>query len=138
LTCQFYDGSIPMSLFFSTEPNRLAICFTLNHHPQYRKQFIVIIITTQHTYYYNHSSPSHWPFSFALSFHFIPLFGCHIWTQYSTLGVFFRNQSSAAIALIFDRTNFSFLVLNITTQFATLHKHHYWYITSEKFSYSFN
>ena len=67
------------------------------------KQFIVIIITTQHTYYYNHSSPYHWHFSFALSFHFIPLFRLPHLNTILTLGVFFFcNQSSAAITLIFD------------------------------------
>ena len=56
--------------FYRAKHSQIKL-FTHNHHPQYHKQFIVIIITIQHTYYYNHSSPSHWHFSFALSFHFI-------------------------------------------------------------------
>ena len=104
----------------STEPNRpRASCFTHNHQPQYHKHFIVIIITIQHTYYYNHSSPSHWHFSFALSFHFIPLFRLPLLRCLAFF--FFCNQPSAAITLIFDPTDFLILVLNITSQFVTLH-----------------
>ena len=107
----FYNGSISMSTtfpFYRAKHSQIKL-FTHNHHPQYHKQFIVIIITIQHTYYYNHSSPSHWHFSFALLFHFIHPFSVATFENYyGAWRFFFCNQPSATITLIFDPTKFLF------------------------------
>jgi len=146
--CLFFDMSIlrrrhPYVNYFPILQSQTVseqVVFTHKHHSQYHKQFIVIIITTQHTYYYNYSSPSHWHFSFALSLHFNSPFSVATFEHYFDAWRFlFCNQSSAAITLIFDPTYFLF-----------------WYSTSQrnlphytntissdtihpkKFSYSFN
>lgn len=104
LTCQFYDGGIPMSTtfpFYRAKQTHNS-CFTHHHHPQYINNSLLLLLQLSiHTITIIHPhligiSPLHchsisFPFSVATFEHY-----------FVAWRFFFCNQSSAAITLIFD------------------------------------